>query len=96
MDLLLDKLDETVEAALHTLFPPADTKSASKDAQQRAQDFVNQVSAVHAQFAEIKSKMDEHPGVASTQRAILEKEITDLREDIQLKTNILDKYRKRL
>ncbi|KAJ1856392.1 hypothetical protein GGH12_002094 [Coemansia sp. RSA 1822] len=94
MNPLLDKLDETVEAALQTLFPPTDTTLA-KDAQQRAHDFATQVSTVHAQFAELKSTLDEHPRTC-TPRAILEKEITVLRQDIQLKNDSLEKYRKLL
>ncbi|KAJ1834788.1 hypothetical protein LPJ63_001673 [Coemansia sp. RSA 2711] len=93
MDPLFDKLDETVEAALQTLFPPTDT-GTSKDAQQRAQDFANQVSVVHEQLAELKYKLDEQPGAASTKRAILEKEVADLRQDIEQKNQALEKYRK--
>ncbi|KAJ1792214.1 hypothetical protein LPJ77_001284 [Coemansia sp. RSA 2523] len=94
MNPLLDKLDETVDAALQTLFPPTDTTLA-KDAQQRAHDFASHVSTVHAQFAELKSTLDEHPRTC-TRRTILEKEITVLRQDIKLKNESLEKYRKLL
>ncbi|KAJ2592430.1 hypothetical protein IWW49_001033 [Coemansia sp. RSA 1797] len=94
MNPLLDKLDETVDAALQTLFPPTDTTLA-KDAQQRAHDFASHVSTAHAQFAELKSTLDEHPRTC-TRRAILEKEITVLRQDIKLKNESLEKYRKLL
>ncbi|KAJ1749712.1 hypothetical protein LPJ79_003507 [Coemansia sp. RSA 1821] len=92
MDPLLDKLDETVEGALQKLFPPAEKTAASRDAEQRAQDFAAQVSLVHGQFAELKSKL-ELPVVSNTPRAKLEKEIADLRKDIRLKDAALSKYR---
>ncbi|KAJ2805906.1 hypothetical protein H4R20_001900 [Coemansia guatemalensis] len=94
MEALFDNLDENVETALRTLFPPAVKDSAAKDAQQRAQAFCNQVSTVHRQLTELKGKVDETPDVASAPRDILEKEISELRQDIQLKDEALAKYRK--
>ncbi|KAJ2616674.1 hypothetical protein H4S08_000676 [Coemansia sp. RSA 1365] len=94
MEALFDNIDENVETAIRTLFPPAAKDLAAKDAQQRAQAFCNQVTVVHRQLTELKSKMDETPNDANTSKDILEKEISELRQDIQLKEEILAKYRK--
>ncbi|KAJ2077374.1 hypothetical protein H4R24_005178 [Coemansia sp. RSA 988] len=94
MEALFDKLDENVETAIRTLFPPAVKDSATKDAQQRAQDFCNQVTTVHRQLTELKGKVDESSDTASSPKDILEKEISELRQDIQLKEEALAKYHK--
>ncbi|KAJ2774449.1 hypothetical protein IWQ57_000815 [Coemansia nantahalensis] len=93
VDALLDQLDEQVGTALRTLFPAAEAGVAPKDAQQRAQDFASQVAAVHARLAEIKATVGELPATPDTPAAALEKEVADLRTDIQAKDAALAKYR---
>ncbi|KAJ1956581.1 hypothetical protein GGI12_005270 [Dipsacomyces acuminosporus] len=92
MDGLFDRLDEQVETALKMLFPPANSIPATSDAQQRAQDFASQVSLVHSQLLELKAKIDDLPSVANNPHAVLEKEIADLRNDIQQKDGVLKKH----
>ncbi|KAJ1646910.1 hypothetical protein J3B02_001591 [Coemansia erecta] len=107
MDALFDKLDGSVEAALQTLFPPAvpldptasstTTSSATfTNAQQRAQEFANKVTAVHGLLAEIKAKIEEQPLINSNPEVLLEKEISDIRQDIELKTEVLEKHKQTL
>ncbi|KAJ1730259.1 hypothetical protein LPJ61_003112 [Coemansia biformis] len=97
MDALLSQLDEQVETALRTLFPAADdSNGAPNDAQQRAHDFAGQVSAVHVRLTELKGKADEPPSTADTPTAALEKDIAELRRDIQTKDAALAKYRQLL
>ncbi|KAJ2704447.1 hypothetical protein FB645_003235 [Coemansia sp. IMI 203386] len=100
MDALFDKLDNSVEAALQTLFPPAvptDTTSVSTsssvNAQQRAQEFVGKVTFVHGLLAEIKAKIEEQPHINDNPERLLEKEIADIRQDLQLKTQVLEKHK---
>ncbi|KAJ2491470.1 hypothetical protein IWW37_002245 [Coemansia sp. RSA 2050] len=94
MDSLFAKLDEQVEATLLTLFPPADKPLAISDAQHRAQEFAHQVSLVNKQLAELKTKMDEIPNIDNSPEAALTREIDELRKDIQLKDEVLEKHRK--
>ncbi|KAJ2006540.1 hypothetical protein H4R26_001305 [Coemansia thaxteri] len=96
MDELFAKLDDQVEATLKTLFPPADKALSARDAQHRAQGFSDKVSMVSRQLAELKGKMDEMPDVDSSPQAALRREIDELRRDIQLKDEVLDKHRQTL
>ncbi|KAJ1812751.1 hypothetical protein LPJ56_003735 [Coemansia sp. RSA 2599] len=104
MNALFDKLDSSVEDALQTLFPPAlspDTTTATTsttftNAQQRAQEFANKVTAIHGLLTEIKAKAEEQPSINSSPETLLEKEISDIRQDIQLKTDVLGKHKRTL
>ncbi|KAJ2658267.1 hypothetical protein IWW48_004123 [Coemansia sp. RSA 1200] len=96
MDDLFDKLDKQVDSALATLFPPTEgppTTATTGDAQQRAQEFANQVALVHTQLAELKRRIEEPPTVDSSPAAALEREIADLRQDISTKNEVLEKHR---
>ncbi|KAI8322708.1 hypothetical protein GQ54DRAFT_259453 [Martensiomyces pterosporus] len=93
MDALFNRLDEQVETALQTLFPPANDISATSDAQQRAQDFATQVGIVHNQLIELKGKLDDLPSITNDPHAMLEKEIADLRQDIKAKDEVLERHR---
>ncbi|KAJ2496091.1 hypothetical protein GGI11_008285 [Coemansia sp. RSA 2049] len=96
MDDLFDKLDKQVDAALATLFPPAADATRTGpagDAQQRAQEFANQVALVHTQLAELKRRIEEPPAEDTSPAAALEREIADLRQDIGAKNEVLEKHR---
>ncbi|KAJ2715177.1 hypothetical protein H4R19_001345 [Coemansia spiralis] len=93
VDALLDRLDKQVETALSTLFPPADTDAMLKDAQQRAQDFADQVAAAQTHLAELAARVGALPASPDTPAAALAKEVADLRNDIQAKDAALAKYR---
>ncbi|KAJ2846834.1 hypothetical protein GGI22_006142 [Coemansia erecta] len=95
MDDLFDKLDKQVETALACLFPPTEEGAAvaTSDAQQRAQEFSNQVALIHTQLADLKSKIEEPPATGSSPLTALEKEIADLRQDIAAKNDVLEKHR---
>ncbi|KAJ2335612.1 hypothetical protein GGI00_001269 [Coemansia sp. RSA 2681] len=96
MDELFSKLDEQVEAALLTLFPPASKTPALSDAHHRAQEFSQQVDLVNSQLSEIKAKLDSIPNTDTSPHAALKQEIDELRKDIQLKDEVLEKHRKTL
>ncbi|KAJ1662912.1 hypothetical protein IW140_002795 [Coemansia sp. RSA 1813] len=94
MDELFDKLDKQVEAALGSLFPSTEGPSVTtSDAQHRAQEFSNQVALIHTQLVELKSKIEEPPTTGSSPLAVLEREIADLRQDIDAKNDVLEKHR---
>ncbi|KAJ2514825.1 hypothetical protein GGI11_003953 [Coemansia sp. RSA 2049] len=96
MDDLFDKLDKQVESALATLFPAtadAARTGPAGDAQQRAQEFANQVALVHTQLAELKRRIEEPPAEDASPAAALEREIADLRQDIGAKNAVLAKHR---
>ncbi|KAJ2829078.1 hypothetical protein GGI24_002229 [Coemansia furcata] len=95
MDSLFDKLDSQVEATLLTLFPAADKALGPNDAQHRAQEFANQVDLVNKQLSELKTKMDEIPHTDNSTLAI-KREINELRKDIRLKDEVLQKHRNTL
>ncbi|KAJ2886203.1 hypothetical protein IWW38_005250 [Coemansia aciculifera] len=96
MDALFSKLDDQVEATLQTLFPPASKSPPIGDAHHRAQEFSRQVGLVNSQLSEIKSKLDSIPSTDSSPHAALQQEIDELRKDIRLKEEVLDKHRKTL
>ncbi|KAJ2742566.1 hypothetical protein GGI20_004392 [Coemansia sp. BCRC 34301] len=96
MDALFSKLDEQVEAALLTLFPPASKTPAISGAHRRAEEFSRQIGLVNNQLSELKAKLDSIPNTDTSPHAALRQEIDELRKDIQLKDEVLDKHRKTL